>query len=198
MDEIATRIVTQFKSQGLTVTLTPAGAYRAALDNEVLIRKDVRNAVTFATLGIALLLLLAFPRPLIGLLSLLPAVAGTLCAFFIWSLIYRSISIMVMGFGGAIISITVDHGIAYLLFLDRPQKAYGKTASHEVWAVGLLATLTTVGAFAALTLSDFSVFRQLGQFAALGIGLSFLFVHTIFPRIFPALEGSRPRMIAFA
>ena len=193
--DISETVKARFEKQGLKVKLTPTGAYRAALDNEILIRKDVRNAVLFATLGIAVLLLLAFPRPLIGLLSLLPAVFGTLVAFFIWSLLYSSISIMVLGFGGAIISITVDHGIAYLLFLDRPEGALGKRASHEVWSVGLLATLTTVGAFSALSLSDFSIFRQLGQFAALGIALSFLFVHTLFPRIFPALEGARRRAL---
>lgn len=184
-----------FASRGITVTLTSVGAYRAALDNEVIIRADVRNAILFATLGIAVLLLAAFPRPLVGLLSLLPAVVGTMTAFFVWSLMHRSISIMVLGFGGAIISITVDHGIAYLLFLDRPEKAYGKTASREVWAVGLLATLTTVGAFMALSLSDFAVFRQLGQFAAMGIAFSFLFVHTVFPRIFHWLPASRPRRL---
>jgi predicted exporter/SAM-dependent methyltransferase len=184
-----------FISRGATVTLTAVGAYRAALDNEVIIRADVRNAILFATLGIAVLLLLAFPRPLIGLLSLLPAMVGTVTAFFAWSLLHRSISIMVLGFGGAIISITVDHGIAYLLFLDRPERASGKTASREVWAVGLLATLTTVGAFSALTLSDFAIFRQLGQFAAMGIAFSFLFVHTVFPRIFPSLSASRPRRL---
>ena len=184
-----------FAERGIKVTLTPVGAYRAALDNEVIIRRDVQQAVLFATLGIAVLLLLAFPRPLIGLFALLPALAGTMTAFFVWSLFHRAISIMVLGFGGAIISITVDHGIAYLLFLDRPEKAYGKQASREIWAIGLLATLTTMGAFAALTVSRFEIFRELGQFAAMGITFSFLFVHLVFPRIFPSLPASRPRRL---
>jgi uncharacterized protein len=52
------------------------GGYRAALDNEVAARSDVQKAILFSTLGIALLLLLAFPRPWLGLLALLPAVVG--------------------------------------------------------------------------------------------------------------------------
>jgi predicted exporter/SAM-dependent methyltransferase len=195
LEQTGNQVHRSYAHRGVSVTLTSVGAYRAALDNEDIIRADVRNAIIFATLGCVVLLLLAFPRPLIGLLSLLPAVVGTMTAFFVWSLMHRSISIMVLGFGGAIISITVDHGIAYLLFLDRPEKANGKTASREVWAVGLLATLTTVGAFLALSLSDFEVFRQLGQFAAMGITFSFLFVHTVFPRIFPSLPASRPRRL---
>ena len=59
------------------LSLAPVGAYRAALDNELIARRDVKKAILFATLGVALLLLFAFPRPYIGLLSLLPSIAGT-------------------------------------------------------------------------------------------------------------------------
>jgi predicted exporter len=173
------------------IVLTPVGAYRASLDNETMVRRDMNKAIFLATLGIAVLLLLAFPRPLIGLLALLPALVGTIAAFFVFSLMYRSISIMALGFGGAIISITVDHGIAYLLFLDRPVETFGHDASREVWSLGLLATLTTVGAFLVLSFSGFLIFKQLGIFSAMGIAFSFLFVHLVFPRIFPSLPAAR-------
>ncbi len=178
-----------------TVTLTPAGAYRAALDNELIIRRDVRTAIWLATAGIALLLIISFPRPLIGLLSLVPAFAGIAAAIFVYSLFYSSISIMIIGFGGAIISITVDHGIAYLLFLDSPGETSGKEASREVWAVGLMAVLTTIGAFIVLCFSGFPIFVQLGRFTALGILFSFLFVHLVFPHIFPAMPPGHSRVM---
>jgi uncharacterized protein len=173
------------------IVLTPVGAYRAALDNERMARSDVNTAVVLSTLGIAVLLLLAFPRPWIGLLALLPALAGTILALFAYSLIYKSISIMALGFGGAVISITVDHGIAYLLFLDRREETCGRSASREVWAVGLLAVLTTIGAFLVLSASGFLIFKQLGLFTAMGIAFSFIFVHSAFPRIFPSMPPAR-------
>lgn len=175
--------------------LTPMGAYRAALDNEEIIRKDVELALTLATVGIAILLLIAFPRPFIGLLSLVPAAVGAMVGCFVYSLVNHSISIMVLGFGGAVISITVDHGIAYLLFVDRTCPTRGREAAREVWSVGLLAVLTTVGAFGALSLSDFPIFEQLGQFTALGIFFSFVFVHTVFPLIFPSLPAAGKRRL---
>jgi len=175
------------------ITLTPMGAYRIALDNELIARKDVRNAIIFATLGIVLLLVFTFPRPYLGVLSLLPAVAGVAAAFCVYSLIHETISLMVLGFGGAIISISVDHGIAYLLFLDRPHRTFGKEASREVRAVGLVAALTTIGAFSSLVVSGFPILEQLGQFTALGIAFSFIFVHTIFPRIFSEMQAARTR-----
>ena len=192
---LSSELQRDYGERGYRVDLTPLGAYRAALDNEKIIRKDVTFAMLFATLGIAILLVFAFPRPLIGLFSFLPAIAGTMLAFFVYSLFHPSISIMVLGFGGAIISITVDHGIAYLLFLDRPGETSAREASEEVWAIGLLAMLTSVGAFGILSFSGFPVFVQLGQFAALGIGLSFLFVHLIFPKVLIALPFGHRRFL---
>ncbi|MFW8600677.1 methyltransferase domain-containing protein [Desulfobacterota bacterium M19] len=193
--DISAQLNARFAKNGYTVTLTPAGAYRAALDNELIIRKDVNRAILLATAGIILLLILSFPRPLIGLMALVPALAGTAAALFVYSLLHPSISIMVLGFGGAIISITVDHGIAYLLFLDCPYETRGKDASREVWAVGIMAVLTTIGAFSILCFSGFPIFVQLGQFAALGVLFSFLFVHLIFPKIFPVMPPAASRVL---
>ena len=177
------------------VSLTPMGAYRVALDNEVIAREDSERAILLASLGIALLLIFAFPRPLLGLFAFLPAIFGSAAALFVLALLERSVSIMALGFGGAIIAITVDHGIAFLLFLDRPEATTGKMAAREIRSVGLLTTLTTMGAFSALLFSDFPIFEQLGLFSAMGIGFSFLFVHLVFPMIFPEMPPSPPRAL---
>jgi uncharacterized protein len=181
--------------KGDRITLTPVGAYRAALDNETIAKRDVQRALILVTVGISLLLIFAFPRPLLGLFSFLPAIAGTVGSFFLFSIFHRSISIMVLGFGAAVISITVDHAIAFLLFLDQPHTTSGKDAAREVRAAGLIAALTTTGAFGALCLSGFPLFEQIGQFTAFGILFSFLFVHTVFPSIFPSMPPARPRAL---
>ncbi len=185
------------KTQG-PVTLTAVGAFRAALDNETILRRDVNQAIAWATAGIAVLLLLAFSRPLVGLLALLPALAGAATALLVFALGAGHISILVLGFGGAVISISVDHGIAYLLFLEQ-SPGDRRQAARDIRSVGLLAVLTSVGAFGLLGLSDFPIFAQLGRFTAVGIGAAFVFVHTVMPRLFvpeqgapPAAEGGRP------
>ena len=178
-----------------SVVLTPMGAYRAALDNEIIAREDSERAILLASLGIALLLIFAFPRPLLGLFAFLPALFGSAAALFVLALAEQTVSIMALGFGGAIIAITVDHGIAFLLFLDRPRTTRGREAAREIRSVGLLAALTTMGAFGALMFSDFPIFEQLGRFTALGIGFSFLFVHTLFPMIFPEMPPGPKRSL---
>lgn len=183
----------KYTGSGNQITLTSVGAFRAALDNETTIRNDSNKALFFTIIGISILLLISFSRPLIGLLALIPALAGAITAFFVFSIFYDSISILVIGFGGTVISAAVDHGIAYLLFLDRPHQTSGKEASHEIWTIGIIATLTTVIAFLVLTFSGFPILLQLGQFSALGIFFSFLFVHMVFPKIIlqvpPARKG---------
>jgi predicted exporter len=172
-------------------TLTPVGAYRAALDNELSAKRNVKRAVLFSTVAIALLLFVGFPRPLIGLLSLLPAFAGTMMAIFVYSLFHPTISMLAVGFGGAIISFTVDYGITYLLFLDRPYETRGLETTREVWSLGLLAMLTTAVSFAFLSVSGFPALMEIGQFAALGVVFTYVFVHTFFPLLFPVMTPAK-------
>ena len=184
-----------FLQKGYQISLTPMGGYRAALDNEIAARSDVQKAVLFSTLGIALLLVFAFPRPWLGLLALLPAIVGTVVALFVYSLMFDTISLLTIGFGGAIIAISVDHGIAYMLFLDRPDESSGREAAREVRSVGLLAALTTIGAFFSLSFSGFPILTQVGLFAGMGIGFSFLFVHWVFPLMIPMMAPAKRKNI---
>ncbi len=180
-----------YKPRGIDFTVTPVGAFRAALDNEDTARKDTEKAVLFATIGIIILLLVGFPRPFIGVLALAPAVLGTIAAAFVFSLFSREISILAIGFGGTIISFTVDYGIAYLLFLDRHYETRGMEATWEVWGIGLLSMLTTAVSFAFLFVSGFSALAQIGFFTSLGVVFTYIFVHTLFPVVFPVMPPAR-------
>lgn len=181
----------QNRGQRERVTLTPVGAYRAALDNEISTKQGTERAVVFSTVAIILLLLVAFPRPLVGLLALLPSVIGTMLALFVYSLFHPAITMMAIGFGSAIISFTVDYGIAYLLFLDRSHETQGLEATKEVWSLGLLAMLTTAVSFAFLAFSGFSALAQIGAFTALGVLFTYIFVHLIYPVVFPVMPPAK-------
>lgn len=186
LDDCRKELTAQTDS-GNPYNLSSVGAYRAALDNETIARRDTRLAIILTTLGIALLLIFAFPRPLIGLLALLPSSVGAIAALFVCSFLFKSMSMLAVGFGGAIMAFTVDLGITYLLFLDQPYTTYGKQVAREVWSAELLAVLTTLGAFLLLLISDFKILVEIGVFSALGVAFALLFVHTVFPKIFPAM-----------
>jgi predicted exporter len=171
--------------------MTSVGAYRVALDNETIAKSDTRLAIFLTTLGIALLLIFVFPRPLIGLLALLPSMAGAIAALFVCSFIFKSMSLLAIGFGGAIMAFTIDMGITYLLFLDQPHVTYGKKVSREIWPAELLGVLTTVGAFLLLLISDFKILAEIGVFAALGAAFVLLFVHFVLPKTIPSMPPAK-------
>ena len=180
----------RFASSGIHIVLTPTGTFQAALDNEKIIRHDVQLALGLSTAGIALMLFLAFPRPVFSLLALVPPLAGTAMALFVYSLFHSSISIMVLGFSGALISIMDDFSITYLLFFDRPQVTKGKQAALEVQSIGgMIALLTTIASFLVLSLSNFPIFAALGEFTALGLTFTYLFIYFICPKIFPVMPS---------
>lgn len=171
--------------------LTSVGAYRVALDNETIAKKDTGLAIALTTLGIALLLICVFPRPLVGLLALLPSMTGAIAALFICSFIFKSMSLLAIGFGGAIMAFTIDMGITYLLFLDQPHVTYGKKVSREIWSAELLAALTTIGAFLLLLISDFKILAEIGVFSALGAAFVLGFVHYVLPKTIPSLPPAK-------
>ena len=181
----------KFGSLSGQITVTPIGSYRAALDNETIAKRDTMRALLLSTIGIAILLLISFPRWYIGIMALIPAIAGTAMALFVMSLLRHNLSILAIGFGGAIVSINVDYGIAYLLFLDQTQTTSGTYASRQSFWVGLGASLTTVGSFLALSFSGFPILAEVGQFTALGTLFSFAFVHTVFPLVFRRVSPAR-------
>ncbi|MEW6333944.1 MAG: methyltransferase domain-containing protein, partial [Thermodesulfobacteriota bacterium] len=187
LEELTEGLNGQFAARGIAFTLTAVGAYRAALDNETAARRDMRRAIFLTTVGIALLLIITFPRPLIGLLALIPSAAGAILALLACSFLFPSISILAIGFGGAIMAFTVDLGIAYLLFLDRPHETSGRQAAREVHTAEVLAVLTTMGGFLLLLTSRFRILAEIGVFAALGAGFAFLFVHWVFPLLIPVM-----------
>jgi uncharacterized protein len=195
INQISLELNSKYKPKGFEFILNPVGAYRAVLDNQTISKKDTEFALTISTIVIAILLILGFPRPLVGLLALVPSIVGTVLAFIAYSLIHNSISVMAIGFGGAIISFTVDYGITYLLFLDRPHETYGLQATKEVWSLGLLAMLTTAVSFSFLFISGFPALAQIGEFAALGVTFTYICVHAFFPVIFPKMPPAKRKGI---
>lgn len=188
---IAGDVKKSFTSAKHGFTLNPVGAYRAVLDNQNIIKKDSELAATVSTIVIALLLILGFPRPFLGLLALVPSVIGTAAAFIVYSLMHDSLSILALGFGGVIISFTADYGITYLLFLDQAHETTGLKATKESWSLGFLAMLTSAVSFAFMFISGFPVLTQIGEFATWGVLFSYVCVHTLFPAMFPVMKPAK-------
>ncbi|MCU0597245.1 MAG: hypothetical protein MUC98_17520, partial [Desulfobacterota bacterium] len=177
--------------QGKRLTMDYAGAFRASLDNEEIIKRDTSRALTLVMLSLVPLVLLSFRRPWLGLLSAIPATAGTMLAVFVYALTGEAIFGVAMGFGGALIGIAVDHGLAYVILLDRPGGTVAQDVSRDVWAVGSMPLLAAMAALLSLAAIGIPLFAQVGIFAALGVGISAVFAHLFYPLVLPRIEASK-------
>jgi SAM-dependent methyltransferase len=115
-------------------------------------------------------------------------------AVFVYALTGEAIFSVAMGFGGALIGIAVDHGLAYVILLDRPGGTEARSVSRDIWAVGSLPLLAAMAALLSLAAINIPLFAQVGIFAALGVGLSAVFAHLFFPLILPRIEASKREM----
>jgi predicted exporter len=179
------------RPEGMQFEMVYAGAFRAALENERIIRRDSSRTLTVVMIGLTLLVLISFRRPWLGILAMLPAMAGIMMATFSYALMRDSIFAISLGFGGALIAIAVDHGLAYVVLLDRPYETKGLEISREVWSVTSVTVLTTIAALLSLAVLGIPLFTEVGLFAAMGVGFAALFVHLFFPTLFFRLKGSK-------
>jgi predicted exporter len=175
--------------------LRTAGAYRATLDNERIVRRDTERALFIVTLGVTVLLLLCYRRPALGLMSILPATAGAAFALLAFSLSGQRLSSLALGFGGALIAIAVDQGVVFTATLDRRPGIDGWQAARDVRAPAGWSTLATAGAFAVLWFSGYPLLAQLGAFAAVGVTAAFLLVQIAFPLLFSRTPETTGRVL---
>ena len=64
LDRLSARLANEEGQHEKAVTLQALGAFRYALDNERIVRRDAARAIILTTAGIAILLLSCFPRPI--------------------------------------------------------------------------------------------------------------------------------------
>ncbi len=141
--------------------------FRAAADNEAVIRADITRTMWLSTLGIALVLVLAFGPNLRVLLVFVPAACGGAVALGALAAVYGRISPLVVGCGSIVLGISVDYGVHLLFHAGHGDG--GRAAVRATWRPILVAAGTTVTALLSLQASALPGHRQLGLFAAVGV-----------------------------
>ena len=174
------------------------GSHRFSLDNSTMIKGDIERTLTISLIAIIALSLLVYRRPLLSLITVLPALFGAFFASGLLRFISPEISAISIGCGAMLAGIAVDYGIHILFHIDRSLEA--EHDSNEI-AVTLgrlirplfLGATTTIGAFLCLQASLMPGLRQLGLFASLGIGGAFLFSIVALPLIIPKRAAKKGR-----
>jgi len=183
-------------AQATPTRIEMVGRYRSApMEHEVIVN-DLRLVSILAALG-ALLVVLAFFRDFTAVIQLMvPMLSGLAVAVGLIVLIEPKLNIISAAALAILAGMAIDFGI-HLLMHYQAARAEGlgaaeaaKASVQELWVALLVAGFTTACGFAALSMTDFQGFSQMGWMASLGIVVTLLWTLAIFPAMVRLLPGS--------
>lgn len=179
---------------GVHVAIT--GGHRMAVDNATLIKSDATRCIFLGMAAMGLLCFAAFRRRWLALVAFLPSFVGTLLAGVVLALWQKHLSAIAMGFATIAIGITVDYAIHVIYHLDNAagmnRVGVGRHVGRLVLPISVGA-LTSMVAFAVMTISPMRGYQQLGIYGAIGVLCSAAFALLILPLLVPIpKQGGQP------
>ncbi len=192
MVEAMDRIADEFPN----VEIRWLSGHRFTYENSRRIQRDVSLTVTISLIMIVLLSILAYRRPYFILLTLVPALFGSLAALGVIRIFIPTLSAVIAGTGAMLIGIAVDYGIHILYHIDG-EKGITRRRMDEITRSLrkplFLGAGTTLAAFLALQFSILPVYRHLGIFVGIGIVASALFSVYVLPALVRTGKSVRRR-----
>jgi predicted exporter len=173
---------------GIRLLVTGPGVF--GVQTRAQMKHDISLYSTIAT-GAIILLLLAAYRSLSALgLTLVPVVTGALAGIAAVGLWFGFVHGITIGFGVTLIGEAVDYAI-YLLAQTGPQSSPATTLAR-IWPILRLGVTVSICGFAAMLLSSFTGFAQLGVLTIVGLVVAVSVTRFVLPVLLPAgFAGTR-------
>lgn len=174
------------------VAIERTGLHRIAVGSERAIRSEVGLLSTASGIGVLLVLLLAFRRPRMLVLAMLPMACGVVVASAVIVAVRGEIHGLTLGFGTTLVGVCVD----YPIHLATHQIALGDRtrALAASWPGLVLGAATTVAGFVALAGFGLPGVRELAAFAAIGVAVALVVTRLVVAPWLPdAPEGGTAR-----
>jgi predicted exporter len=148
------------------------------------IKSDATRLSALASLIIAAALLTVYRSPRVLALAFVPVVSGALAGVAAVGLVFRHIHGITLGFGATLIGEAVDYAV-YLFTQTGPDSPVEQTI-ERIWPTLRLGVLTSICGFAAMLLSSFDGFAQLGLFTITGLAVAVCVTRWVLPAMLPA------------
>ncbi|MBL0917733.1 MAG: MMPL family transporter [Hydrogenophaga sp.] len=149
-----------------------------AVQARAAIQADVARLTLSSSIGISLLLWFMFRRWRPLLLTMVPALSGSLAGLVMVGQVHGSVFAITAGFGAALIGEAVDYGIYYFVQTGRSD---GQAWHERFWPTIRLGVATSVLGFGALLFSGFPGLAQLGLYAMTGVVVAALTTRLVLP-----------------
>ncbi|MEA2738161.1 MAG: hypothetical protein QOH05_1468 [Acetobacteraceae bacterium] len=180
-DEPATG--TDGSPQAGTAKLILTGPPVFAVEARDRIKSDATRLSVLASVLVAVSLLAAYRSPRVLMLAFVPVVTGALAGIAAVGLVFRTVHGITLGFGATLIGEAVDYAV-YLFTQTAPDSPVEQTL-ERIWPTLRLGVLTSICGFAAMLLSSFDGFAQLGLFTITGLAMAVCVTRFVLPALLP-------------
>lgn len=154
-----------------------------AVESRAAIEHDAHRLTIAATLGVIMILALAYRSARLLALSLVPVMTGVVCAISAVALAFDPVHAVTLGFGATLIGEAVDYPT--YLFVNRAAGESLADAARRIRPSLWMAVATTVVGSLAMLASSFAGLAQLGLFTLVGVLTAGLTTHWLLPRLAP-------------
>ncbi|MDR2466522.1 MAG: MMPL family transporter [Prevotellaceae bacterium] len=165
------------------------GAPVQSVSNATRIKKDLLLTVAGSLVLIFILLMFCFRSGSFIVFMLLPVIYGTVFAMAMMYFIKGAVSIMALGIGAVVLGVAFSyclHVICHYKYVGSPEQVL-----RDQTIPVTLGSLTTIGAFSGLLLTDSELLRDFGLFASFALAGSTAFALFALPLLFRSMETKK-------
>ncbi len=170
------------------MTYNVVGPYVTKADAQKTVLRDMLRSGIFAFLGVVLILYFLFRSHRAVLVLLVPLICGVVWSLAATQMVLGHLNPMTSTISTVVMGVGIDAGIH---FFSRARRSRATLDDGEAICRAfdglvlplLIASSTTIGAFASMASSDFPAFHEFGVIAALGVALCLLSMVTVLPAL---------------
>jgi predicted exporter len=173
----------KLQQPGLSLHATGTVLFAAAGSQEA--QNEISTIGVGSTLGLIVLILLAYrsPRPLATELAAVGS--GSLMAFVVTHLAFGEVHMVTLVFGASLIGVSVDYSMHFLCAQAEAPQRPALQIVRELLPGLLMGLLTTLAAYICLALTPFPGLRQIAVFSAVGLSAAWLTGMLMLPHLSP-------------
>ena len=180
----------RFRDAGIRVAV--GGGHRVALDNARCMKNDGNRCAAVEILIVVALVWSVYRRRRLALLTVVPSLLGMLTSMTVLFWTGDTISGIALGFGSILIGITIDDAFHVIYHLEDDQPPDRRAAAELVarLAVPIVSrALIIITAFLIMLFSPVAGHRQVGVYAATGVGVAAVLAILALPPFVPLRRG---------
>lgn len=171
LDQLSKQLTDEFD-----INIERSGVFFFAAQAAKNSKQDISFITTGSSIGVILLLLLAF-RSVWGLiLPVVSVLTGVAFAFVITHSIFANVHVLTIVFGASLIGIVIDYSLHYFYHVSANSSSRDARKNNALYRALLLSLLTSLIGYASLSFSGLQALQKVAVFSCCGLFMAWLSV----------------------